>query len=117
MNTVTNAVATSQFNTTIFEQIIIKSKAVQEYLTSNPEFKEKLITMVESFPGLPNSIEDMILYYLRTLEYYNLYELDPFHPRLDRVDQKLEELSTRLGLKYEISKNVKLKARQLLAYA
>jgi len=116
MNKVTNKVAKQLENIHVIEQIIIKSKEIQEHLRTSPEFKEKVINMVESFPGLPNTIEDMILYYLRTLEYYDLYELDPFDPRLERVEQKLEQLSSRLGLQYETSKNVKLKARQLLSY-
>lgn len=101
----------------LIDQITTKSRELQEFFHTAPELKEKVLNMVKSFPNLPNSIEDMLLYYLKTLEYYELYSLDPFDSRLERVDQKLEDLSRKLGLQYETSKSVKLKARQLLAYA
>jgi len=99
---------------TLIDKLFETSKEIQEYFHISPEFKEKVLNMIISFPHLPNHFEEMVLYYLKTLEYFELYALDPFDPRLDRVEQKLEALSIRLGLRYEISKNVKLKARQLL---
>jgi len=98
----------------IIEVMPSSKKDINEFI--QPEWKEKVLHMIKSFPHLPNSIEDMIQYYTQTFEYFALYELDPFDPRLDRVEQKLELLSRRLGLHYEVSKTVKLKARQLLAY-
>lgn len=100
----------------IVESIAEKSKELAEAFNISPDWKEKVLNMVSSFPNLPNTIEDMLIYYARTIEYFELKELDPFDPRLDRVEQKLEALSGKLGLHYETSKNVQLKARQLLAY-
>jgi len=100
------------------EVLNIASKEIQEVFSITPEWKEKVINMIKAFPNLPNTIEDMVMYYIRNIEYFELYTLDPFDPRLDRIEQKLSILREKLGLQSETSKNVQLKARQLtLAYA
>jgi hypothetical protein len=99
----------------IIESVTETTKDIKELIPQ--EWREKVMHMIKSFPNLPNTIEEMLQYYSLTLEYFDLYTLDPFDPKLDRVEQKLDLLSGKLGLHYEVSKNVKLKARQLLAYS